>query len=58
MVMRLRSQARMEVEVPGVAMQMRNRMLMDLGRGNDEHRIGDPLDAEIEEGWAAVAELR
>ncbi len=31
-------------------MKMRNRMLMDLDRGNNKHRAGDPLDPEIEEG--------
>jgi len=48
--MRVRCQARVEVEVPGVAVKMRNRVLVDLFRRSNEDRTGDPLNPEIEEG--------
>lgn len=49
-VVGLRSEAGMKIEVPHVAMKVGNRVLMDLGRRNDEDRVGKAHDPWIEEG--------
>ena len=42
--------AGIEIEVPNVAVQVGNGMLMDLGRGDDKDWIGKPHDSQIEKG--------
>ena len=46
--MSIRPQAGMKVEVPGVVVEMRDRVIVDLGRWNDKYGVGKPRDPRVQ----------